>query len=116
MSETKQGKHTPGPWVVVDINNQESDNCRYELQGELRDLPYEATYGQVEERHKANMALIAAAPDLLEALKEILIAVRENSFMAQLVTHFGGQLEAAEGCKRLVKKSEAAIAKATNSD
>ena len=58
---TEPVKHTPGPWhrrhgYIVEING-----------GVLANVPF--TTGDDED--KANARLIAAAPDLLEALKEV---------------------------------------------
>jgi hypothetical protein len=58
-------KHTPGPWAVSDI----SRDMIYDLNGELLALIID---GESDETKLANACLIAAAPDLLEALKESL--------------------------------------------
>jgi len=65
-----QVSHTPGPWHVQEYN----DNC-FRVMGGDGSLPV-AGLGDVEsKRHspkkKANACLIAAAPDLLEILKDI---------------------------------------------
>ena len=55
-------KHTPGPWIASSqrVTAPETEN-RLPLDIRL--------YGGNQKDHKANARLIAAAPDLLEALK-----------------------------------------------
>jgi hypothetical protein len=62
-------KYTPGPWTVNDVSLSEDGASAYQIQNELCGLPYEATFGDVDERFRANLNLIEAAPDLLEALE-----------------------------------------------
>lgn len=67
------GQHTPGPWAVItearDTRITSSDaHCITRLP-QWPELQAEAT---------ANARLIAAAPDLLEALQEILAAAQHN--------------------------------------
>lgn len=72
MSETKTVQHTPGPWIY------EYDEGK--AYGEILTLDYSQIIASVDEsraldcyrdaRGKANGRLIAAAPDLLEALSE----------------------------------------------
>jgi len=67
MSETK---HTLGPWEVKDDRFIDSPS------GWIADVlsypAYRAATGQDSEEQKANARLIAAAPDLYEALTEAL--------------------------------------------
>ena len=64
----EQAKHTPGPWFAADtfLNNQ--PNKIY-----IRQKKYGgdivADMGPTREVNMANAALLAAAPDLLDALK-----------------------------------------------
>ena len=70
---TEQAKHTPGPWKVVgksiksEIGRDQSTIARIDSRGKF--LP-----GYDE----ANARLIAAAPDLLEALKTCRDALRDH--------------------------------------
>lgn len=50
-------KHTPGPWDIADIDWDMRGNARYSLAG-------------IKKVSAADARLIAAAPDLLAALKE----------------------------------------------
>jgi hypothetical protein len=79
MSNTQ---HTPGPWAVRDHWSDEgafevypTRNGKQPKFGEWAALAEVPEYGEGEA--EANALLIAAAPDLLEALK--LIASAENS-------------------------------------
>lgn len=69
MSESK---HTPGPWMVMDGTygfGTELGVCEvkteYFVAGIVADIP------ELEDRARANANLIAAAPEMLEALHKI---------------------------------------------
>lgn len=92
-------KHTPGPWIA-----KRSGNCSPSFgvvieSGEL--LVGGARLSECE----ANAHLIAAAPDLLSALKSCLSAIDQNAYLAPR----GSSLDEA------FIKARAAIAKATGS-
>lgn len=78
----KNTKHTQGPWIVgeyikklVNVNtNEETDITRYcvnteDLKTHICDL---------KTSNKANAALIAAAPEMLEALEAALPHIKGN--------------------------------------
>ncbi|MBB4347996.1 hypothetical protein [Aliirhizobium cellulosilyticum] len=70
---TEAAKHTPGPWIV-------SDYSKYHVQKPNRGLLCSTGVGNSSghsDRYEdyANARLIAAAPDLLEALKEATLAL-----------------------------------------
>ena len=75
-------QHTPGPWIVTDSGSNGVTTVRT-TKGDLSavaQIYYAAPYfGKMEEdseaNRQANAALIAAAPDLLEALKALNDAV-----------------------------------------
>jgi hypothetical protein len=61
-------KHAPGPWRV------KANGPSYNITSEARDDPHMILVGMVynePEEHSANARLIAAAPDLLDALKRV---------------------------------------------
>ena len=62
-------KHTPGPWVVYDDSNDGKTN-RIEIAA--RGKTVARIYHSVPAEDLPNARLIAAAPDLLEALKDTL--------------------------------------------
>lgn len=63
MNETKW---TPGPWIA-----QQADDESWEiLTGDGRDIALAYLYGFAAEPPESNAALIAAAPDLYDALAE----------------------------------------------
>ena len=71
----KMGKHTKGPWYFT-VSNEEglvfSDNCGFCI------VPHQKGYTPDEQL--ANAKLIAAAPDLLEACKEMLSVLEQIDF------------------------------------
>jgi len=87
-------KHTPGPWVVYDDSNDGKTN-RIEIAA--RGKTVARIYHSVPAEDLPNARLIAAAPDLLEALKDTL----------QLLEVYCEDFE--EGTR---KQARAAIAKA----
>ena len=99
-------QHTPGPWYVgTEFNDQgrhiyAAQKVRHEDGDEWHPLIACTDDDERLVNWQANAVLIAAAPDLLEALK---LAVRQNSH-DMLMT--GEEL----------RKCEAAIAKATRSE
>jgi hypothetical protein len=83
MSEIK---HTPGPWVF------DEDECSAipALHLYCADSKNPFHGSRSEEELKANARLIAAAPELLEALKEAIetikfLSTRDNSWGEQIV-------------------------------
>jgi hypothetical protein len=59
-----EGKHTPGPWSL-DQSSQISCVSAFDVNGEFIGIAY-----MTLPNHEANARLIAAAPDLLAALKQ----------------------------------------------
>lgn len=84
-------KHTPGPWRVV----QDPTNLSLQVYGQTLAL-FECWRRSDEQTELANARLIAAAPDLLEALEFVIRGVPDTW----------------EG----VQKARAAIAKATGGE
>lgn len=112
---TTKARHTPGPWFVkngtaaVFIHGGEPREVIDALSG--RDLPPEVpalaklfTVGQLKERVMADACLIAAAPELLEALHVAIEAIEACG----PPTSKGGWLAKDRGYKAI----HAAIAKA----
>lgn len=62
-------KHTPGPWGCIDTSNHAHDYRLTKPDGSTLPLHVEAND---HSEQRANARLIAAAPDLLEALKYVL--------------------------------------------
>jgi len=111
MSESK---HTPGNWFVSDQPDAElhriaihADVVRGDWRYELRGLAY-ATWQDCDQRdeYEANARLIAAAPTMLEALKE---AERFLDYFANGRVEFIG----AGTPHTALEQVSAAIAKAT---
>lgn len=70
------GKHTPGPWEAS-LNVCETRWLIYTQEQSLRHRGYLASTAETNEDSEANAKLMAAAPDLLDALKE-LVTVAES--------------------------------------
>lgn len=70
-------KHTPGPWF-----SQYDDNGFYEIGSEAVSRRVAFTYSEYD-TDEANARLIAAAPDLLEALQRLLDATTPLFFITQ---------------------------------
>jgi hypothetical protein len=66
-NDTTSSAHTPAPWRVEDIRNDYSGNTVARI-GMLRIV----TDNSKEDNEEANAALIASAPELLEACNEAL--------------------------------------------
>ena len=71
-------QHTPGPWT---FDNEIEFICTdASLHGEWYGDWAVARVNIIRAEAKANARLIAAAPDLLEALRELLAACKDASF------------------------------------
>jgi len=93
-------EHTPGPWAAEKVNERKIRQWSIRAQGAAPVISYElATLsGHDPVRDKANARLIAAAPELLAALQEI-VAAADGEGWDQIDADFS--------------KARAAIAKAT---
>lgn len=84
---TQENKHTPAPWVTGQVSwDEETKDVRYTLHG-------------VKEAKVADCNLIAAAPDLLEALELMVLKLGTDEIGNDLNHH-------------AVKRANKAIAKA----
>ena len=100
----KEMKHTPGPWfengVTVMTGPTDSDPCGYSLAHVLN--PYKWVVG-ARDRVEANARLMAASPEMLEALQSLV-----NQFLQR------GVFTDPEHPDRIaLALAESAIAKAT---
>lgn len=89
-------KHTPGPWIIGDTYTKEGDKIQVEAFDEIgnRSLQVLIRCEDVE----ANAHLIAATPELLEALQEM-----DKAYHSENLYH-----------PEAIAKMRAAIAKALN--
>lgn len=90
---TNNTKHTPGPWWVDD------NGCVAAGHGDTYETIAIMHDWQGDSEREANARLIAAAPELLEALRAVLDEIDENECGQSLSVRIG--------------KARAAIAKAT---
>ena len=112
-------QHTPGPWVFENrngdhpLNNQNGWGCDglWAVNGGLILGAGPGWDGEYVAPDDANANLIAAAPDLLEALKKS----RRELHACQAVIHLAGGFDPAyvRDAQAALKVMDAAIAKAT---
>ena len=73
-------KHTPGPWTLSARPTYQSENDKAfwfrDVVNEPRTVRIARVSGVGEDRAMANARLIAAAPDLLEACRELWFAIQ----------------------------------------
>ena len=102
---TSNSMHAPGPWMVQTVREQTGFRMvrTYVLDGAGGD-PVAMVQANSAEEEEANARLIAAAPDLLEALEGLLVFAEAAETKA---------LVGDEGCLWPVECARAAIAKAT---
>ena len=67
-TDSKVGKHTPGPWKVITRSNQTGVRCVIVVDRNNRHV---ITFNEPTPEQIALAALIAAAPEMLEALEEV---------------------------------------------
>ena len=96
-------KHTPGPWFVDQYEDEES---RHVITSKPDHLYVAYTIGGLGKEQEANADLIAAAPDLLEALR---------AFVSPWDGDSVEEIESQSGLATSVRieQARAAIAKAT---
>jgi hypothetical protein len=64
-------KHTPGPWVAIE-HKAVSNNDYIQILAGSWDIAHNRFSARDWEEERANARLIAASPDLLEALRNLL--------------------------------------------
>ena len=112
-------KHTPAEWSVIPQGDGSLLVARRFETGKqmnplgLRLIAHVLTRGNSIEQDKANARLIAAAPDLLEALQAVLKAVRRTASTPTTVAEAERQLDEIRAAREL---ADAAIAKATGEE
>ena len=108
MSNTT--KHTQGPWIISEDGNR---ICyRNPMTGTSAFLRHDIFRGKFNGEQRANMALIAAAPDLLEALNACLPFMHDLEHDNQEDRSVG--LIADKELSEAFHKMKAAIEKATS--
>jgi hypothetical protein len=92
-----RAKHTPGPWVAKGIHAVMSDGFQFKQQTPIGEGSCMQTQQRNRERRESNARLIAASPDLLEALRDM---ISDRNQLSEATVSF----------------AKAAIAKATGED
>ena len=93
--------HTPGPWDVAQGNGREVFAREFPVAYAYDGTTGKPTGDDIPERAQANARLIAAAPELLEALEAITAT---------------STLQTTEAFTAAIKRAEAAIRKAKGDD
>jgi hypothetical protein len=100
INSNDQGKHTQGPWEVTSANRpfeylevMGSQDGRIVCGMEWTDN------ASTQARHEANARLIAAAPELLEALKEIVDSLKDTPVYSHSLAVALATIAKAEGRK-----------------
>lgn len=112
---TNETKHTPGPWsneegTWGDINSSEGDICIVLYEGNVGEkFIIQDSVRASKATAKANARLIAAAPELLEALRDMQVAMRR---VGDIIRLHGTQEDRSVVTAALTSAREA-IAKAT---
>jgi hypothetical protein len=73
----KNSKHTPGPWELSDCGERVIGQADQDEIHEVANLTNTLN-------HEANARLIAAAPELLEALRELAVQLTEQNSTGSL--------------------------------
>jgi hypothetical protein len=80
---TRQTKHTPGPWTLVSYSAYEAHFEKYQLIAEIEGDGYLVANRSDEaitrEQIKADVQLLAAAPDLLHACRAMLTILKKEA-------------------------------------
>ena len=110
------GGHTPGPWEALKDNNRWTIFLPDSYLG--NHIAYTSNGGVSEDQEEANARLIAAAPDLLEALEQArtTIAMLRRNVVTEIERHDG--LFRWEGVPEVLQfridQCDAAIARASS--
>lgn len=106
-----EAKHTPGPWTVWDVDQSIGTVTTADGEVNIAQAMMVKPAGSKErnEERKANTRLIAASPELLEALIEVSASLSWLAFGECRAFHDRRIMNAAEA----TGKAKAAIAKAT---
>jgi hypothetical protein len=110
--------HTPGPWELVPPkpSSEWRDESELDLGGFKAGEEWICTFGDSTNFYpsegsppsEANARLIAAAPELLEALEQLSTWVSRA-----IVPEYGPRKPMPENCRKALEASQSAIAKAT---
>jgi len=101
MTDTTPTPRTPGPWFIKDSHVLSIDHGKYYIVANVHNVNFTPA------ANKANARLIAAAPDLLAALRSIITANDAPP---------GATMGEAKVCEHYAAIARAAIAKATGTD
>lgn len=96
---THENKHTPGPWAIDEFENYKNRSDGKTLINDANGKAIAYVFNE------ANARLLAAAPDLLEALEALLLQSVKGHSVAT-------RLEFSEAGRDILKQCKTALAKA----
>lgn len=109
-------QHTPGPWKLETDEKRYDDASLVIYDSDGNALMGNAPYYPWVPDNKSDWLLIAAAPELLEALQGLIpVTFTGNPTRAEEVAHWTREKELGNGNAAAVLAAYAAIAKATGS-
>jgi len=105
-------RHTQGPWIAV--AHPQEHKWAWTIEGATGTTSIIARIGLVDDAKAvaANASLIAAAPDLLDALQECVKWFHQMKHMDNEQILYGNGKETAETCAHIFIRAQAAISKA----
>jgi hypothetical protein len=92
-------KHTPGPWIDM-VNLKQGAipiieaNCGINKRCTICEI---SRYGEMAKVYKANARLIAAAPEILEALEAVYGEMVRRGFVGLLMENIKAAIQKAKG-------------------
>jgi len=103
-TESNMSQHTPGPWSVIGSGAGQTQVCgrRNGQICEIASYLYDETNEPELDELEANARLIAAAPELLEALKELQSQIQQH-FKLDVKKHFSLMLANVAASKAIDK-------------
>lgn len=105
-------KFTPGPWVAVRSDPAQGVDCWWLCAGAgNREKEFGTVYGGIDPHHEANARLISAAPELVEALRDVTQHLHVLS--AGEVDDPSVGITGWRECHEAIDRARAALAKAT---
>lgn len=76
--------HTPGPWIAKEQFDDNDDSLGIAITAGREDLTFIQSVGEID---FANARLMAAAPELLEALKDALAAMESGKIYSSTINN-----------------------------
>ncbi len=103
--------HTPGPWYRSDATSMISDGSNFIVASHGVAHPPRHEIDATSEEHRANGYLIAAAPFLLEAIKQLIAEIEGNPVTAsEFYANTSDELQALIDARDAIRSAETGFA------